>query len=93
MNIMTDQNTGASEEFKYVYGTKLANVFITGTFDGATVVMQAKAPNGDWVDVKDGEIFEPTMASFTSFPFTGRLNIINNTANTSISAEVVGQVL
>lgn len=93
MNVMMNQNTGTSEEFKYVYGTKPANVYASGVFDGATLTLQTLSPNGDWIDVSDSDIFEPSMVSMQAYPFKGRFLISNESANTSITVDLVGQVV
>lgn len=93
MNVMMNQNTGTSTEFKYVYGTKPANIYASGTFDGATLTLQTLSPSGDWVNVTGGVIEGPSMTTFEACPFKARFLIGGETVSTSITVDLVGQVV
>lgn len=94
MQIMLNQNTGSSDEFKYVYGVKPFNAYITGVFDTATLTLESQSPNGTWTPVDIAVISEPIMISVSDvFPFKGRFTISGEGVSTSLTIDVVGTVL
>lgn len=93
MNVMMNQNAGTSEEFRYVYGTKSANIFVSGELDGATVFMEAESPSGDWIKVRGSEITEPIMVVMECYPIKSRFKIENEGAATLVTIDLIGQVV
>lgn len=66
----TDNSTPS---FRYE-GGKL-NVYLTGSFGGGTVVIEAQAPDGDWVPLTDSELTEKGLFVVEAAPFIGRVTL------------------
>lgn len=94
MQIFTAQTAdGTSEEFKYLYGYKPFNIFVTGDLGGGTLQLEALAPDGTtWVPVSESSITEIGMNVATAHPFTGRL-VLSGSTTPNIDVWVVGTII
>lgn len=81
-------SNGASTTFEII-ALGFVNVYVTGTFGGGTVAIQAQAPDGTWVDISGGDFASPGMRVIEAAPLTARLNLTGATSP-NISAWVEG---
>lgn len=94
MILFKDQTTntaGSQDVFKYSQRApgKQAILIADGTFDGATVSVQARRPGRDWLTITDSEFTAEGMSMLNGGSFDVRGVMTGAGASTSVTLEIV----
>lgn len=84
MQLFNVQTTNASSvEFTH---KDITNIYISGTFNGAILTVEAELPGSDvWIPIEGGILTAEGMVVISAAPLSGRVTISNAGGSTSLS--------
>jgi hypothetical protein len=87
----TTDTAGSQDVFKYSQRSpgKQNIIIADGTFDGATVSLQARRPGRDWVTITDSEFTAEGMSMLNGGSFDIRGAMTGAGVSTSVTLEIV----
>lgn len=92
--VTTNQTADGDSDsmFRYLHGTKPANLYVTGDLGGGTLQVYSNSPDDEWIPINGTEITEIGMYILLTAPFIGKCVLTGSTA-ADITVTIQGSVV